>query len=170
MVKQKVWVIDTGLSAVGGSAISGYTKLNSGSEFFIDCNSAQLVIAKTVQADVNLARKETTGLYKEGVVQHNSVANRAFTLNGTLDIKVSANQTKYANIIKMVRSPAIFAMRNELTNYDDEPHGTANDGALGTNVAAGTYVFVVFNNLTINTTADDQNIVDFVLEAVLVND
>lgn len=170
MVKQRIYVIDTGTSVAGGSQITGYTKVAAGAEIAIDANSVSMAIGKTVSSNVNLGRIDSLGLYQEGSVQHNSVANRTFTISGVLDIKVAANKLIYKYLIQMTRSPAIFAMRNELTEYDDDAVGTLNNSALSTNITAGKYELVIFNNFTPTTSADDQNIVIYSLEAVLIND
>jgi hypothetical protein len=174
MVKQKIYIIDTLKSVVGGSAITGYTGVASGVEIGIDANSVSMVIGKSATADVNLGRTDSALLYEEGDVQHNSVANRSYTISGVLDIgdpaKKVANKLIYKYLIQAVRSPAIFALRCELTDYDDDAVGTYNDSALSTNITAGKYELVVFTNFSPTTSADDQNIIDFNLEAVLVND
>jgi hypothetical protein len=170
MVKQIVYVIDTAKSIVGGAVITGYTAVASGVELRVDANSVSMVIGKASTANVNLGRTNSTGLYEEGSVQHNSVGNRTYTISGVLDIKQTANQLLYKYLIQMVRSPAVFAMRNELTDYDDDAVGTYNDSTLSTNIVAGKYELVVFTNFTPTVSADDQNIVSFNLEAVLIND
>ena len=164
MVKQKIYLQDTKLSVVGSSsAITGYVGVNSGTEFSIDADSVSMVIGKTANADVNLGRFDASLFYEEGDLQTNSVANRTFNITGVLDIgdpaKKATNKLIYKYLIQAVRSPAIFKMKNELTIYDDEPNSSLSG-----------YVYVVLTNFQPTTVADDQNIISFTLEAVLVND
>jgi hypothetical protein len=133
-------------------------------------NSVNMQIGKATTVDTSVSRKDSVGRFKEGTVQSNSVANRTFTINGVIDRKESAQQTVFANLILAVRSPAIFALRCELTDYDDNPLGDNGTSVLDTNLTANSYVFVVFTNFQPVTNADDQNIVDYSLECVMIND
>jgi len=170
MVKQKIYLLDTGKSQVGdASVITGYTQLNSGSEMLLFANNVSMQIGKATTVDTSIARKDS-GFYKEGTVQANSVGNRTFTIGGVLDIKVAAQKVIYANLIKSVRSPAYFALRCELTDYDDDPNGTNGDAVLDTNFIADSYVFVIVTNFTPVCSSDDQNIIDYALECVFIND
>jgi len=163
MAKQKIYLQDTKLSVVGGSAITGYTGVNSGTEFSIDADSVSMVIGKTANADVNLGRFDFSLFYEEGDLQTNSVANRTYSISGVLDIgdpaRKATNKLIYKYLIQAVRSPAIFKMKCELSMYDDEPNGSLSG-----------YVYVVLTNFQPTTSADDNNIISFTLEAVLVND
>ena len=171
MVKQKIYLIDTGKSEITDSvAITGYTKVNSGSEFHIDADNVSMQIGKSVTADVDIGRMDSTGYYKEGSVQHNSCANRSIVITGVLDIKESANQTLFQQLCLIARSPAVFAVRCELTNYADDPHGTYNDTGLSTNITAGKYQFYTFGNFAPTTSATDQNLIIYQIDGVLVND
>jgi len=171
MVKQKVYVIDTTKSVLGGTAITGYTAIASGAEIVINATSVSLTLGKTVTADTNLGRTNSTGLFEEGDAQSNSVANRVYSISGVLDNKVAADKLIYKYLLEMVRSPAIFGMVCELTKYGDAPHDSAYTSSnLSANILANEYVYVVFNNLQVNTSADDNNIVEFKIDAVLIND
>ena len=171
MVKQKIYLIDTGYSALGDSIIiSGYTQVASGAEILINATSVGMVIGKSVNADVNLGRTTSTGLYEEGSVQHNSVSNRTYNISGVLDNKLAADQLLYKYLIQITRSPAIFAMINELTKYSDDPQYDFTTATLGTHLTAHQYQYVTFNNFSPMTRADDNNIIDYSIEAVLVND
>ena len=102
MVKQKIYVIDTGYSNLGDtSMISGYTKVASGLEIGINAESVGMVIGKTVNADVNIGRTNDTSFYEEGAVQHNSVANRTYSIRGILDIKNASDKILYNYLIQI---------------------------------------------------------------------
>jgi hypothetical protein len=171
MGKQKVYVRDIGKSLLSDSTeISGYTKVLGGLDIPINANSVSCSGGKSVTVDVNLARLDSNGYYKEGSVQQNSVANRIYTINITLDNKVAYDKLLYKYLWQMVRSPAIFAFVCELTKYADNPNGSYTASALSENILAGEYQYVVFNNPQVSTSAEDNNIIDFSIDAVLVND
>ena len=178
MVKQKVYLLDTGKSRVGdASVINDYTRVNSGSEMLLHANNVSMQIGKATTVDTSIARKDSIGRYKEGTVQSNSVSNRTYTVSGILDISkntgtieapVYPDQITFANLILASRSPALFALRCEFTDYDDNPNGVTS--TLDTNVIANSYVYVVITNFSPLVSADDQNIVDYNLECVFIND
>lgn len=171
MVKQKIYVIDTTKSVLGGTAITGYTAIASGAEILISATTVGLTIGKSVTPDTNLGRTNSIGLFEEGDAQSNSVGNRIYNISGVLDNKLAANKLIYKYLLQMARSPAIFGMVNELTKYGDAPHDSAyTTSNLSTNILANEYVYVVFNNFQANTSADDNNIVEFSIDAVLIND
>lgn len=171
MVKQRIYMIDIGKSELSDvSTISGYTLVNSGSEMTIDADNVSMQIGKSVTADIDIGRFDSTGYYKEGSVQHNSAANRSIVISGVLDISKSANQTIYQQLCLVARSPSIFAVRCELTNYADDPNSTYNDANLSTNIVAGKYMFFTFGNFAPTTSASDQNLILYQIDGVLVND
>jgi hypothetical protein len=171
MAKQKIYLIDTAKSVLSGTAITGYTAVASGAEILISASSVSLTLGKSATPDTNLGRTNAIGLYEEGEVQSNSVANRIYSIQGVLNNQVAADKLIYKYLLQIIRSPAIFGMVNELTKYGDAPHDTTYTTAnLSTNILANEYVYVVFNNLTANTSADDNNIINFTIDAVLMND
>jgi hypothetical protein len=171
MTKQKIYVIDTGKSLLSDStAITGYTLVASGVEILINSTGVSCVGGKTVSADTNLSKLDSTGLYKEGTVQHNSVSNRVYTISVAIDNHIAADKLLYKYLWQMVRSPAIFGFVCELTKYADNPNGTYTASALSTNILAGEYQYVTFTNPNISTDAEDNNIINFTIDAVLVND
>ena len=174
MVKQKIFFYDTGWSELtsdgAGTTITSYTKVNLGNQFGININNTGFAIGKATNASPSLSKQNSTKYYEEGKVQYNSVGNRTFNLSGVINTEVTADQTLYANLIKMVRSPAIFAMKSELTMYGDDPNGAPDYSGTQSEFGAGLYVYVVITNITVSTSADDKNMIDFDLECVLVND
>jgi hypothetical protein len=170
-VKENVYLIDTGKANLSDStAISGYTKINSGNEFLVIAYNVKMVVGKTVNPIISIGMKDSVGLYKEGGAQHNSAANRSFVVSGVLDKKKADGKTLFADLCRVARSPAIFGMSCELSQYADNPNGTYTASSLSTNIVAGKYYFVVFNEFNCETDAGDQNIVNFVLSGVLTND
>jgi hypothetical protein len=182
MVKQKIYVIDIkkyNLNDVSTISPTDYTPVNAGTEMLINATSVGMVLGKATTVDTNLGRKDSAGLYQEGSVQHNSVSNRVYTITGVLDrskndgtigTPVWTDRLTYLYLIQMVRSPSIFAMINELTIYSDNPQATYSGTTLGTNLTANQYQFVTFQNFSPMVRADDNNIIDYTIDAVLVND
>ncbi len=173
MVKQIVYFYDTGWSVLTGTGtgttITDYSTINSGDQYAVAAISTGLAIGKAVTTNPSLSKQNATKYYEEGKAQYNSVGNRTFTVSGVLDTEVTADQTSYSNLLLMIRSPAIFGFKTELTIYDDDPN-VAQNQAGQSEFGSGLYVYVVPTNLTATTNAEDRNIIDYRLELVLVND
>ena len=171
MVKQKVYLLDTGKSRVGdASVINDYTQVNSGSEMLLHANNVGMQIGKATTVDTSIARKDSTGYYKEGTVQSNSVGNRIYVISGALNIKEASQKTIFANLILAERSPAIFALRCEMTEYDDNPNGDNGTAVLDTNLVANSYALVIVKSFSPMSSANDQNITNYNLECEFIND
>ena len=171
MVKQKIYVIDTKKSTLSGSVITDYDGVASGGEFLLKANNVSMTFGKASNPDTNLGRFTSTGFYKEGIVQSNSVANRVYSITGIIDNKESNDKIMYKYLLQMIKAPSIFAIVNELTKYADAPHdSTYTSSNLSTNIVANEYQYVVFKDGIFDTSADDNNIINFSINAVLVND
>jgi hypothetical protein len=165
-MKQEIYILDTGLASVGDSSvIDGYTQINSGNQLLVYANDVGMSIGKANTADPSIGKHDANYYYEEGVVSHNSVANRSFSLSGSLDVKQTTHKTQVANLIKLIRSPAVFGFKNEITKWDDNPNSSAT--VVGqSEFTAGTYVYVTFINLELVCSADDKNIIDWTMDVV----
>jgi len=161
-----VYLLDTGKSRITGSDISGYSKVNNGNEIELKIISESMNIAKGIGQDPSLSKTDANGFFEEAEVARNSVENRSFTISGVLDFNISSHKTAFANLIKAVRSPAVFALSSDFTMNDDNPvnssYNDLDDGNFDTNL----FVYVVVRSFNASRSSDNENIVDYTLELV----
>jgi len=156
-----VMILDTGKATVNAAAeIVGYTKINSGNAIIIPGSELVLNAPKENTDQPSLAKDASgDGLLDENEVQTTSVVNRKYSIHGIIDFSTSAGQTLFANLLKMRRSVAVMAFRDDyFTVYDDNPVNPSynNLSSQDSNFGVNKFVYGKITDFTFTRTMDTE--------------
>lgn len=153
-------ILDLDKVRLDGSALSGYSKVNSGNAIELNADEFVLTCEAGVTDQPALGKDtDEDGFAEEVEVDSTGVNNRKIIIRGYLDFSKTADQTIYGYLQQLRRSTTLKALKDDyLTKYDDNPvNSTYNDlSSQDANFTANSFIYFRINTITFTRSASSQ--------------